>query len=245
MDTAETMVIASGLTCMHPTTAPSTGSTRRLIAALICAMAAASWVTEAGSIRGTIVVADKAGRGDPSRAVVWIDAPAGSAPPERAEIVMRNKVFEPALVVLSAGSTISFPNADPILHNVFSVSGGNGFDLGLYGKGEGRDVVLREPGVVRIYCNVHPQMEAFAVVTPGRWAARAGTDGAYAIEGVPPGKHDLKAWDERGGAASAMAVVSGDATVTVDFHLDATAFRRRPHLDKNGRPYQAGGREAY
>src|SRR5262245_47043307 len=47
------------------------------------------------------------------------------------EIVMRRKEFVPHVVALTAGSTVRFPNSDPILHNVFSVSGGNAFDLGL------------------------------------------------------------------------------------------------------------------
>jgi hypothetical protein len=143
------------------------------------------------------------------------------------------------VVTVPVGSRVSFPNADPILHNVFSVSRSNAFDLGLYGRGEGREIVLRGTGVVRVYCNVHPQMEAFVVVTPGPWAARPGPDGSFVIEGAPDGRHEVRVWDERGGSDAREVDLAPGAEVTVDFTLDASRWRPRPHLDKSGRPYTA------
>jgi len=64
--------------------------------------------------------------------------------------------------------------------------------VGLYGPGPGKDVVMRAPGVVRIYCNVHPQMAAFVIVTPTSLAARVKPDGSFEITGVPAGAYELK-----------------------------------------------------
>lgn len=200
-------------------------------------------VAHAATLRGTVTITERnEGAGDPSRAVVWVEGAGRGAPAARAEIRMKNKTFEPAVVVIPAGSTVVFPNADPILHNVFSVSGENRFDLGLYGRGAGREVVLRQPGVVRVFCNVHPRMEAFVVVTPGE-AARVRADGTFEIPDVPAGRYDLTAWDERGGKASQPVEVPAAGTVSVQFRLDASQFRPRPHLDKDGRPY--AGRDRY
>lgn len=200
----------------------------------------------AATLSGTVMIAERdGGQGNPSSAVVWLQGAQGGPPaPQRVSIPMRNKAYDPALVFVPVGSTVSFPNADPILHNVFSVSGGNRFDLGLYGKGAGREVVLREPGVVRVFCNVHPQMEAVVVVTPQRWAARVAADGSFAIEDAPRGRYRVFVWDERGGSDSReVELASGDEAVSLEFRLDATSYRRRSHLDKNGRPYV--GRERY
>jgi hypothetical protein len=161
---------------------------------------------------------------------------------------MRGKAFEPPLLSLPVGSRLAFPNADPILHNVFSVSADNQFDLGLYPRGPGREVVLRSPGIVRVFCNVHPQMEAFVVVTPGRWVARPGADGRFSISDVPDGRYTVRVWHERGGDEERQVDVAAGAAADLEFRLDASSWRRRPHLDKNGRPYQGaqgGARDPY
>jgi hypothetical protein len=46
------------------------------------------------------------------------------------QVVQRNKTFEPRLLVVPAGSIVDFPNNDPWLDNVFSISKGRQFDLG-------------------------------------------------------------------------------------------------------------------
>lgn len=46
------------------------------------------------------------------------------------------------------GAEVVFPNQDPILHNVFSLTPDNDFDLGLYGRGEGRSVTFSTTGLV-------------------------------------------------------------------------------------------------
>jgi plastocyanin len=223
---------------------PSRGNLCASAVLILAAVLACGSSAAAATLRGTVTVSGRASQAlDAAGAVVWLDGgPGGSRAPERAVIDTREKRFLPTVTVVPVGSTVSFPNSDPILHNVFSVSGGNRFDLGLYGRGEGRDVVLSEPGVVRVFCNVHPQMEAFVVVTPGV-AVLVGSDGSFEIRDAPAGRYDVRVWDERGGTAMHSVEVSGSETVTVDFRLDASSWRRRPHLDKNGRPYAA--RERY
>ena len=113
--------------------------------------------------------------------------------------------------------------------------------MGLYGPGPGKVVVLRTPGVVRVYCNVHPQMAAFVIVTPTSLAARAKPDGSFEIAGVPPGSYELKAWDDRGGASSVPVEVKLEGASEVSVVLDGSRFKQRPHLDKDGRSYEERG----
>ena len=63
-----------------------------------------------------------------------------------------------------AGSTVSFPNFDPIFHNVFSTSPARAFDLGIYKNGESRDVTFAKEGLIRLGCNLHANMAAHVVV---------------------------------------------------------------------------------
>ena len=62
-----------------------------------------------------------------------------AAPAEPFEMVTRRKEFEPRVLVIPRGSRVRFPNEDPILHNVFSVSAPNQFDLGLYKGAPGKE----------------------------------------------------------------------------------------------------------
>jgi plastocyanin len=127
--------------------------------------------------------------------------------PIRVELEQAGQRFEPNLVVIPVGSSVSFPNGDPIFHNVFSLSGAKKFDLGYYPAGQTRIVKFDEPGVVQVYCHLHPNMYAAIVVVPNRWYAKPGDDGSFAFHDVPPGTYHLVAW-----------------------HLTAGFFRREVHV---------------
>ncbi|HXA06550.1 MAG TPA: carboxypeptidase regulatory-like domain-containing protein [Bryobacteraceae bacterium] len=119
--------------------------------------------------------------------------------PVRAELIQRNQHFEPPLLIVPAGSTVSFPNADPIFHNVFSLSSTRKFDLGYYPQGHTRSLTFNEPGVVQVYCHLHPNMYAAIVVTPNQWYTTPAHDGSFALAGIPPGTYQLVAWHTRAG----------------------------------------------
>lgn len=119
--------------------------------------------------------------------------------PVHTELIQRNQRFEPQLLVVPAGSTVSFPNADPIFHNVFSLSSTKKFDLGYYPEGHTRTVKFDEPGVVQVYCHLHPNMYAAVVVTPNQWYTRPANDGSFQLSGIPPGTYQLVAWHTRAG----------------------------------------------
>src|SRR5687767_14901963 len=70
----------------------------------------------------------------------------------------RNKQFSPRVLAVPAGASVQFPNYDSIFHNIFSVSAPNRFDLGLYKGGASKAQTFQQPGVVKVFCNVHPQM---------------------------------------------------------------------------------------
>ena len=83
--------------------------------------------------------------------VVYLEggpAPASvRAEPVTAEMEQQNRRFSPDLVVIPAGSSVSFPNFDPIFHNVFSLSKAKSFDLGNYSKGQTRMVTFPSRGL--------------------------------------------------------------------------------------------------
>jgi len=177
--------------------------------------------------------------------VVYVDgvqAPVTSPSDSRERtMIMENKMFSPRLQVIPAGEQMSFPNRDPIMHNAFSLSPGNSFDLGLYKSGASKSQPFETPGVVRLYCNIHPQMSAFILVVENPYFARVAPDGTYRIPAVPPGIYTVKAWHEKG-EVEKRVMVGEQGAQDVDFEIDARRFKPKPHLNKFGRPYK---RERY
>jgi plastocyanin len=176
--------------------------------------------------RGTTVGLGKQTDTDPiayerSRVVVYLEGPGPAAAPGSdalpQQIQQLDRRFAPDLVVVPVGSTVSFPNMDPIFHNVYSLSKPKSFDLGSYDKGETRRVTFPKPGIVEIYCHLHPNMEAVVVVTPNRWYARPDRNGAYKIPDVPPGKYTLIAWHKSAGFFRKAITIEAGQDVTADF----------------------------
>jgi hypothetical protein len=108
---------------------------------------------------------------------------------------------------------------DPIFHNVFSLSKPKSFDLGSYDKGQSRTVAFPKPGVVYVYCRLHPNMEATIVVTPNRWYVRPDPQGQYRISDVPPGRYTLVAWHKAAGFFRKQIVVEADRNISADFFI--------------------------
>ena len=115
---------------------------------------------------------------------------------------------------------------DPIFHNIFSLSKPKSFDLGSYDKGESRTVTFPKPGVVYVYCHLHPNMEATIVVTPNRWYA-VRSAGQYHIRGVPPGQYTVVAWHKAAGFfRKTIEVEAGHASA--DFFIPIEDDHRSP-----------------
>jgi plastocyanin len=141
----------------------------------------------------------------------------GGANQIAASIEQTHREFQPDLVVIPAGATVSFPNFDPIFHNVFSLSKPKSFDLGNYPQGETRMVTFAKPGIVFVNCRLHPNMAASIVVSPTRWVAKADSEGRFDLSGVPAGEYTAVAWHKSAGFFRQLVTVSEERTAEVRF----------------------------
>ena len=196
----------------------------------------------AGTVSGRVELVEKGGRKatDLSDVVVYIDGPRAKAKPAgpAPKVVMKGKAFTPRVAVVPVGGAVEFPNDDPIFHNVFSVSGENRFDLQLYKRPKSGSQTFQHPGLVRVYCNIHPQMSAVVLVRDNPYFTKAGADGSFTIEGVPAGKYTLTAWHDKAGSATQEIAVTGQGAVTArPLSLDASGFKPIQHKNKFGKDY--------
>jgi plastocyanin len=188
--------------------------------------------------------------GAAGRAVVYYvpdrsNGPARSAGSARQRMTTQGKEFQPRVLVVPEGGSVAFPNLDPILHNVFSVSEAARFDLGLYGRGESKDVRFEEAGVVRIFCNVHHDMVGYVLVVDTPHHASPDGQGTFRLLDLPPGRGTLTVWHEQTDTWSRRVDVpeTGGSPLTIRMELSKPLIP--PHLDKSGRSYRQRRRDRY
>jgi len=169
----------------------------------------------AATVSGKISFITKRGQNPVvNETLVWLE-PAAKAvrkPPQTFQMMTRGKTLVPHVLAIPLGSTVEFPNDDPISHNLFSLSTANTFDLGLYRRGAGKSHKFDIPGVVNVYCNVHPNMSSVIHVMATPYYTFADAAGNYALADIPPGKYRLVVWNEQGGQSNSEVGVSAAGT---------------------------------
>ena len=152
--------------------------------------------------------------------VVYLkDAPARQVPPTKVEIRQREENFVPRVVAVPVGSEVAFPNDDPIYHNVFSLSRPRNFNLGRYPRGHTRRVQFEQPGIVKVFCDIHSHMSATVMVFNHPWFAVPDEEGRFELNEVPAGDREVTAWHERLGDTTHRVRVEGGRIAEADFVL--------------------------
>jgi plastocyanin len=186
---------------------------------------------------------------DASKVVVWLTplgtTPAPSLPVQQSseipQLVQKNKMFHPSLLVIPAGGQVEFPNQDPFFHNVFSLFDGKRFDLGLYESGTTQFVKFDKPGISFIFCNIHAQMSAVVIAVSTPYYAISSGHGEINIDGVVPGRYEMHVFHssvspEALRAAEREITVSPGETSLGAFTL-AESNLELAHKNKYGRDY--------
>jgi hypothetical protein len=147
----------------------------------------------------TVSVEVRGANGKPlAGAVVMIDTPHRPAGPIRFPwpyVMAQEKIsFQPHVLIVPVGASVSFPNHDPVRHQVYSFSAPKNFELKLYGRDETRSVVFDQPGLVALGCNIHDSMSGFIWVVDTPFAAQSDAGGHVTIANVPAGGATLRLW---------------------------------------------------
>ena len=217
--------------------------------------------SEGVTVTGSVNIVRKAGNPgdkiDSANAVVWLkpasDAPGRTGVPANHphfKIIQEHKKFTPHIHAVPVGAVVDFPNLDPFFHNVFSMFDGKRFDLGLYEAGTSHSVTFDTPGVVYIFCNIHPEMSAAVVVIDAPYYAMTNKTGQFSIANVVPGTYRINVWHERGKPEKSdeyprEIVVSAETTSLPAIRLLDAGELLANHKNKYGKEYDHDTPPAY
>ncbi len=182
---------------------------------------------------------------DHSSVILYLEAVSQSNIPQEAlkkkfTMATKDKQFAPRVLAVPVGASVQFPNLDSIFHNIFSVSAPNRFDLGLYKGGGNKTQTFEHPGVVKVFCNVHPQMSATIIVTSSPHYTIADQEGYFTLGNIPNGDFQLRVYAEEGQTMQKVTV--GDKPLKVNLTIDGRNFKKAKHKNKFGKDYDENER---
>ena len=196
-----------------------------------------------GRITGDVTVFQKKFFGklkkkkDMSGVFVYITGFKSETPENVLDIVQEDRKFYPDILPVVVGQKVRFPNHDHIYHNVFSISPTKVFDLGQYKDSEPpKFVTFENPGLVPVFCNIHPQMLTYVVVLENNAYAMTDKEGAFQVENVPSGTYTVNAWLPHVKRVSQEILIQPGQDVEI--HLDIKEIlKMKPHPRKDGSDY--------
>jgi hypothetical protein len=164
------------------------------------------------------IVTDGAGR--LANAVVTLTGVQARQATPRPTIMNEKCRFSPRVQIVRPNSSITTSSTDPILHttNAQLDSGKVLFNVAVPVPGIKINKPLTSRGLVRLSCNTHPWMRGWVHVTDEA-AAVTGTNGAFALDDVPPGTYELRVWHESLKGATQKVTVRPGQPLTVNFEL--------------------------
>ena len=205
------------------------------------------------SVEGTVTILDREGtpKSRHDGVVVFLDAlehaPNVPASTAHAAIRQQQKRFDPQVLPIVVGTTVDFPNDDTIYHNVFSLSKAKPFDLGLYEQGASKSVTFDHPGLVKVYCNIHPNMVAYILVLANPHFTMTDQRGHFAILDAPLGTATVRSWypwsrerPERGIVVTSQGIQNLNFSVLESLYLEIREENVSiEHKNKLGQDYPA------
>lgn len=173
---------------------------------LIALVLLAAFACDAQAAEFSVLVEDGAGDGVSDAVVTLTGKSAGNGGdasnlhPKKSEdfqMVQKDMQFQPHILAIPKGESVSFPNLDPFRHHVYSFSSAKPFELTLYGQGEARSVTFDEAGVVAVGCNIHDGMQAYIYVYDAQFAEKTDAEGRASFIDVPDGEYLITVWHSR------------------------------------------------
>jgi hypothetical protein len=153
------------------------------------------------------------------------------------DVVELNQVgcnYDPYVFGVMVGQPVRIKNADPLMHNIHAlpkVDGNGEFNFAETSAGDVNDTKwlesIKSPEVmVKMKCDVHQWMFAYAGVSAHPYYAVTDADGNFKIANVPAGSYTLTAYHLKAHGAKpgeTQDITVADAPVTANFTVEVPA----------------------
>ena len=128
--------------------------------------------------------------------------------------------FDPHVFGVMAGQDVLIRNRDELVHIIHVKPTANReFGFSQQKAGEERTKVFTDKETIKVFCDVHTWMSAWAVVLDHPYHGVTGPDGKYTIKNLPAGKYTLEMWHEKYKPVTQEVEVKDKETKTVSFEI--------------------------
>ncbi|WP_210797893.1 methylamine utilization protein [Pseudoalteromonas ostreae] len=144
-----------------------------------------------------ITINDQSQQGQ-ANAVVWLTPNTrldATSDEQTFTMAQKDRQFTPHILVVEQNSQVEFPNADSIMHHVYSFSKSKSFELKLYREQPQAPITFDKTGVVELGCNIHDWMLGYIVVVDSPFYGITNDQGQLSLD-VPQGDYTLNVWHE-------------------------------------------------
>lgn len=146
-------------------------------------------------------------------------------PKEPATIDQKGCMYDPHVVALMAGQTLSVRNNDQTTHNIHPLPKDNRE----WNKSQPPGAPPIEESFARpelpipVKCNVHPWMKCYISVFKHPYFAVTTKSGTFDLKNLPPGTYTLEAWHEKYGTVDQTVTIGPKESKTVSFTFKASS----------------------
>jgi Flp pilus assembly protein TadD/plastocyanin len=102
--------------------------------------------------------------------------------------------FLPRHSVIQSGTTVTFANHDKEVHNIYSKSLGNQFNLGAMASGSFKSIEFNTAGPIVLRCNMHKDMIGTLFVVPNGHYTQPNAKGEYEFKNVKSEGYIIQVW---------------------------------------------------
>jgi plastocyanin len=147
------------------------------------------------------------------------------APTEPVKLDQSGCMYKPHVFGVQVGQNVEFVNSDSTGHNVHALPAANkefNFSQPIRTQKDRRSFTTPEV-MVRIKCDMHSWMSAYAGVVEHPYFAVTEPGGKFEMKQLPPGAYTIEAWHERLGTQTQKVTLAekGSAEVTFTFKSSA------------------------
>jgi plastocyanin len=108
------------------------------------------------------------------------------SPMENIRMIQKEASFVPRVLPVTRNTVVEFINFDKFYHNVFSVTPGARFNVGRRPTGTVVRQKIERTGEIKLFCDIHAQMNAVILSLETPYFTRVNPDGTYRLDDLPP-----------------------------------------------------------